>query len=442
MAREATVDDEPIASLPCERIELAAGDHRIRLMARAVAVAAGLGIAVAIAGPSVGLGDTSYWLGVPAAAIHLAATFVAWRTATRSTPRTVDATTLSLHRGRAVSWTRQAQRGSVHHGRWVGGWFDGTRLGFSLDDGSLIMATAQDRELARDAWRSLGLPRLTFERRLAAGTPWQRLWRALVFPYLFGLVASYAAAHAWVGLYVIFLSFAMGPLGWVVGLALLAALGALLTAVGGHAGSMIERLGDVTLVVGRDGVRVRRRGSPDWMLRHPDVRSYAAWQDRVVVNTANGNRMEFLAATERDAVSVAASIEELRAELLRAGTAGAQAATEVIPRRDRGVGQWLGQLRKLVQNGEQVGYRAASPDPAPLLDCLVHPFATVEQRLGAAVALGASGDPELVDRVRIAAGGLADEELRAAIEHAAVGELHEADAARVLRTAPGAGRGT
>lgn len=89
-----------------------------------------------------------------------------------------------------------------------------------------------------------------------------------------------------------------------------------------------------------------------------------------------------------------------------------------------------------MRGDEQAAYRVASVDPEPLAHHLDHPAASVEQRLGAAVALGASGDAQLAQKVRVAAAGCADEDMRAALEHAAAGELEEAEAARLLGAAP------
>jgi hypothetical protein len=87
-----------------------------------------------------------------------------------------------------------------------------------------------------------------------------------------------------------------------------------------------------------------------------------------------------------------------------------------------------------------VGYReVAAPDDDPAA-VLHSPRSTGEERVGAALALRVAGEPE--ERIRIAASAVADDELRAALETIAEGEVNDdAGIQRVLRKVLRAGPG-
>jgi hypothetical protein len=53
--------------------------------------------------------------------------------------------------------------------------------------------------------------------------------------------------------------------------------------------------------------------------------------------------------------------------------------------------------------------------------------------VAAAIALSSKGDPEARRRVRVAVEACADQDLRAALEHAAEGEIEEAELGRVTK---------
>ncbi|WP_437821319.1 hypothetical protein [Sorangium sp. So ce1078] len=99
-----------------------------------------------------------------------------------------------------------------------------------------------------------------------------------------------------------------------------------------------------------------------------------------------------------------------------------------LDRRGRPIDAWRRALERLAQGAPGAAdYRRAdvtADDIARMLDDVT---ALPERRIAAAIALAASDDPALRDRVRIAASACANEALRHALERAAEGELEAAD---------------
>jgi hypothetical protein len=103
-----------------------------------------------------------------------------------------------------------------------------------------------------------------------------------------------------------------------------------------------------------------------------------------------------------------------------------------LDRRSRSVSAWRDDLRALLAV-EGSGYRGAALGPDQLAEVVEDAGAPTERRVAAAVALSGKGDDEAKRRVRVAVEACADRDLRAALEHAAEGEIEEAELLRAMK---------
>jgi hypothetical protein len=103
-----------------------------------------------------------------------------------------------------------------------------------------------------------------------------------------------------------------------------------------------------------------------------------------------------------------------------------------LDRRSRSVPAWREDLRALLAV-EGSGYRGAALGPDQLAEVVEDAGAPTERRVAAAVALSGKGDEEARRRVRVAVEACADQDLRAALEHAAEGEIEEAELHRAMK---------
>lgn len=103
-----------------------------------------------------------------------------------------------------------------------------------------------------------------------------------------------------------------------------------------------------------------------------------------------------------------------------------------LDRRSRSVSAWRDDLRALLAV-EGSGYRGAALGPDQLAEVVEDAGAPTERRVAAAVALSGKGNEEAKRRVRVAVEACADRDLRAALEHAAEGEIEEAELHRAMK---------
>jgi hypothetical protein len=103
-----------------------------------------------------------------------------------------------------------------------------------------------------------------------------------------------------------------------------------------------------------------------------------------------------------------------------------------LDRQRRSLPAWRKDLRALLAV-EGSGYRGAALGSDQLAEVVEDAGAPAERRVAAAIALSSKGDPEARRRVRVAVEACADHDLRAALEHAAEGEIEEAELGRVVK---------
>jgi hypothetical protein len=162
--------------------------------------------------------------------------------------------------------------------------------------------------------------------------------------------------------------------------------------------SVTRGQGGVTLALASGRV-VRLRTSPWW--QRADLDDPA----RVLVERIESARAD------------ASSSHDVRAKL------------PLLERRGRAADEWRAHLASLVGSA---GYRTGAVTARDLAAVIDDAGLDAEHRIAAAVALSASEPQEARTRARIAAAACADDDLRAALDHAAEGELDEP---RLLRLA-------
>jgi hypothetical protein len=287
------------------------------------------------------------------------------------------------------------------------------RVDLRLRDGGLITAEAENEEEARELLSALGLGAAERKATIELATPGQMLTGGCL-----GAVVSIVAA---VFLYVVIatsISDRAATIWMDIGSFFLIALGAI---AGGYL-----RGGRKEIVIGADGVRIpgrlRARFIPyskiTWvtvldghlMLRlreEPEGSSVV----KVAVWVPSDSELE--GATRRIREAMAASW---------ARPLGAEGLAALEPR-GRPLSDWREALRSLVRRSE--AYRHAQPLAEDLLAVLADPNAPPPRRIGAALALRATEDPEAPAKILAAADGCARDRLRVALEQAAGDDLHE-----------------
>jgi len=175
------------------------------------------------------------------------------------------------------------------------------------------------------------------------------------------------------------------------------------------------------LSIGGDGVLVEHVGFITRFL------PYA----RIVGVRARRATIEFV-MNDGEIVSVWANGDDLdlkrgilrRIEQARAASLGAGGRAALVARCGRPVAAWRAALT--AQIGQADGYRTAAVSSEDATKLLVDATSAAEQRIAAAVALVATGDPSSRARVRVAAAACASPRMRIALERAADDTLSEA----------------
>jgi hypothetical protein len=184
-----------------------------------------------------------------------------------------------------------------------------------------------------------------------------------------------------------------------------------------------------SVVVGTDGVVVHRPWHRQTFLSYAELTEVEVAPPVLSARAPHGLESRpavVLRARGRSPVLVpAATLDDANALSTRihaAMTAGAGAEpsaleTSLLERQGREVPAWKEQLASLLSR--RASYRDRACDAAQLAALCESPRETPERRAAAAVALGASQDPAVQQRLRIAAEGCANPKLRIALEAAA-----------------------
>jgi hypothetical protein len=177
-----------------------------------------------------------------------------------------------------------------------------------------------------------------------------------------------------------------------------------------------------SLEIGLDGVLAQSRAGRA-LLRFEDIRDVAADSSRLRITTNDGVTHELLADLDDDQVrrAMLERLREARAIAKGRGRDGG-VALALLERGTRTLGAWRAELASILTAAK--GFRAAAVGPDDLAGVMDDTSATAEQRLAAAIALGAV--PENRARIRVAAETSVSPKLRVALDALAEGEHDDA----------------
>jgi len=293
---------------------------------------------------------------------------------------------------------------------WVVPGAAGARVEFVRDDDDAVTADVASPEEGHAALAAAGVDPSRRAVRLLLGGRWDGVG--------FGVVTALFVLLQGTPVFLLLaLSLGLsGPTTVALGLGLLA----LATVVGGR------MLGPAEVTLGADGVRWRHgfsRGYAAWR----DVSGVEAWHDQGILLRRRGSAPVIIPHAQRDGGRLAGVVALLRRAWERA-TGSPRAPLEALDRRGRSLVDWRDALRALLASA---AYRQGSVTPDDLAATLVDPAASAERRLAAAMCLHDAGSPGAATRIRVAAEACASDDLRAALERAAEGDVDEATAARV-----------
>jgi hypothetical protein len=193
------------------------------------------------------------------------------------------------------------------------------------------------------------------------------------------------------------------------------------------------------LLVGHDGVALQGGRKPRF-LPWNEVFSVSKVDGGIALFPVIGGVIivELLPSRETDASRLTRLrrdhlVERIKRELESRSKAHVEAlGTSQLDRGDRSFAAWRAALRDLVTRPSG-GYRHSALDLDHLASVLWSRDVTPERRIGAALALAASDDPQARRRVRVFIDTCADDTLRDAVERAAEADLDDAELGRVLQ---------
>jgi hypothetical protein len=180
-----------------------------------------------------------------------------------------------------------------------------------------------------------------------------------------------------------------------------------------------------SIEVGSDGVTVQRAVSEQFI---PHASTAAVWahgkqvflREESGTLTSVGGSLAQAGAVDGAHAAPTALTAVRRIEEARRARSGEQVPEQLaaqLDREEQGVESWRRELRDVM--APDAGYRSAALSPDDVEKVLADPYAPVDRRIGAAVALKAAGVPGAPERIRIAAGATSNDELRSALEHVA-----------------------
>ncbi len=180
-----------------------------------------------------------------------------------------------------------------------------------------------------------------------------------------------------------------------------------------------EVFGPARLLIGADGVIIHQ-GFRERFVPYARIGSIAATSGHVdfLLDSGETVRAKARHLTREQTLEVESRIAHAM-EAWKSGAAEPSALAR-LDRNGRSGVAWREALAGLLRRDE--GYREARLTREQLLDTLSSASAPAERRLGAALALGAGGDPDVKARVRVAAEACANKRLRVALEKVAEGK--------------------
>ncbi|MBN8613277.1 MAG: hypothetical protein J0L92_21975 [Deltaproteobacteria bacterium] len=177
-----------------------------------------------------------------------------------------------------------------------------------------------------------------------------------------------------------------------------------------------------SLEIGLDGVLSKSREGRA-LLRFEDIRDVASDGEALTITTNDGTVHRVLTDVDDEAMR-RAMLDRLREARAIAKSRGSESsvALALLERGSRSLGTWRGELASILTAAK--GFRAASVGADDLAVVMDDTSATTEQRIAAAIALGAV--PENRARIRVAAETSVSPKLRVAFDALAQGEHDDA----------------
>jgi hypothetical protein len=187
----------------------------------------------------------------------------------------------------------------------------------------------------------------------------------------------------------------------------------------------VRRWGSPKVIVGMDGLRLVGRLRPRFV---PFSKIVAVEEMKPRPDGLRGIELRLedgevlLLPTVAQSTGQIAALRERIQEGRRRYAATTRPPLENFERAGRPVKDWRAELTRRVQGG---GFREATIDPHDLEQLVGDPSASIDRRVGAALALRVAA-PDAVARVRVAAARAADEHVRIALEEASAVDLDDA----------------
>jgi hypothetical protein len=174
--------------------------------------------------------------------------------------------------------------------------------------------------------------------------------------------------------------------------------------------------------IGLDGVLSKSREGRA-LLRFEDIRDVSADADALRITTNDGTVHRVLTDMDDEAMK-RALLDRLREARAIAKSRGGEGsiALALLERGSRSMGAWRGELASILTAAK--GFRAAAVGSEDLATVMNDTSATAEQRIAAAIALGAV--PENRARIRVAAETSVSPKMRVALDALAEGEHDDA----------------
>ncbi len=190
--------------------------------------------------------------------------------------------------------------------------------------------------------------------------------------------------------------------------------------------------GGAAMTIGADGLLLRR-GSKTTFFPFADLRAVSVTP---VAEGARGSRAEILLHGEdgrRHEIGVSAepmdvgSLSLRLAQAVRAHHGEAPAGAQRLARGDRSIAEWRAELAATRgPEAPSLAFRSSTLEAEHLHEILASPRASLEERVGAALALReATPAPDLRARLRVEAAATADPRLRIALDVVAADDLDE-----------------
>lgn len=174
------------------------------------------------------------------------------------------------------------------------------------------------------------------------------------------------------------------------------------------------------LTIGSDGIVVRR-GFRRRFIPYGRLADITQKGSDIALQYRDG-KIEPIPGDIDDPARRSALVQRMR-DAMSSGAA-THTRVEALGRNGRPITAWRDALLGLLQS--DAGYRRIGLSREDALGIVKDAGARTEHRIAAAVALSAAKDPELKERIRIAARACASERVRIALEQAGDGELEEA----------------